>query len=58
LSRSYRPSIPALLAANKIDENPEVTEKNFNFATKNNIPLYYVSASDGTNVVRLFRWGF
>jgi hypothetical protein len=44
-----------VLAANKIDENPEVTEKTFNFATKNSLPLYYVSASNGTNVVRLFR---
>ena len=54
--RQYRPHIPALLAANKIDENIDVTTKNFGFATKNNLPLYYVSASDGTNVVRLFRW--
>ena len=53
--RQYRPHIPALLAANKIDENIDVTTKNFGFATKNNLPLYYVSASDGTNVVRMFR---
>jgi len=53
--RQYRPQIPALLAANKIDENMEVTNKNFGFASKNDLPLYYVSASDGTNVVKLFR---
>ena len=53
--RQHRPHIPALLAANKIDENIDVTTKSFGFATKNNMPLYYVSASDGTNVVRLFR---
>ena len=53
--RQYRPSIPAHLAANKIDENMEVTTRSFGFATKNNMPLHYVSASDGTNVVRMFR---
>ena len=31
----------------------EVTKKNFAFCTKNNIPLHYVSASDGTNVVQV-----
>ena len=53
--RQYRPAIPTLLGANKIDENMEVTTKNFGFATKNNLPLYYVSAANGTNVVKLFR---
>ncbi len=31
-----------------------MTKKTFAFTTKNNIPLYYVSASDGTNVVKMF----
>ena len=31
-----------------------MTTKSFAFTTKNGIPLYYVSASDGTNVVKLF----
>ena len=31
----------------------EVTTKSFAFCTKNNIPLYYVSAADGTNVVKV-----
>ena len=53
--RNYRPSIPCVCAVNKIDENPEVTKKSFAFCTKNQIPLYYVSASDGTNVVKLFQ---
>ena len=35
-------------------ENPDVTTKSFAFCTKNSIPLYYVSASDGTNVVKMF----
>ena len=74
--RQYRPAIPTLLAANKIDENMEVrrqfislqqdqlvdelyhqvTTKSFAFAGKNDLPLFYVSAADGTNVVKLFRW--
>ena len=33
----------------------DVTSKNFGFATKNDLALYYVSASNGTNVVKLFR---
>ena len=52
--RKFRPSIPSFCAANKIDENPEVTSKSFAFATKNKMPMFYVSASDGTNVVKLF----
>ena len=52
--REHRPQIPALCAVNKIDENPEVTSRSFNFADKHGMPLYYVSASRGTNVVRLF----
>ncbi|TRY73054.1 hypothetical protein TCAL_11748 [Tigriopus californicus] len=52
--RKFRPSIPCICAVNKIDENMEVTTKSFAFCTQNNIPLYYVSACDGTNVVKLF----
>ncbi|VDD74421.1 unnamed protein product [Mesocestoides corti] len=58
--RSYRPDIPCFCAANKIDAHAfsaadmEVTKKAFNFAKKNSIPFYFVSASTGTNVVRVF----
>ncbi|XP_064224360.1 rab-like protein 2B isoform X3 [Aotus nancymaae] len=31
-----------------------VTKKSFNFAKKFSLPLYFVSAADGTNVVKLF----
>lgn len=31
------------------------TKKSFHFPRKNNLPHYFVSASDGTNVVRLFK---
>lgn len=33
----------------------EATQKSYAFPQKNNFPFYYVSASDGTNVVRLFK---
>lgn len=52
--REYRPEIPCFCAANKIDADPVVTRKAFNFPKKFGIPLYFVSASDGTNVVKLF----
>jgi len=53
--RKYRPDIPCILAANKIDIDYEVTNKQFNFAKKYRMPFYFVSASDGTNVVKVFR---
>eukprot|EP00761_Pharyngomonas_kirbyi_P011930 gb/GECH01011956.1/.p1 GENE.gb/GECH01011956.1/~~gb/GECH01011956.1/.p1 ORF type:complete len:188 (+),score=42.81 gb/GECH01011956.1/:1-564(+) len=51
---TQRQNIPCLVAANKIDMDPETTRKDFAFAKQNNFPLYYLSASDGTNVVKLF----
>jgi len=30
-----------------------VTEKKFAFAEQNNMPFYFVSAADGTNVVKV-----
>jgi len=53
--RQYRPEIPCILVANKIDVDISVTKKQFNFAKKYNLPFYFVSASDGTNVVKIFR---
>jgi hypothetical protein len=32
---------------------PRASSKDFAFATKNNIPLYYCSASTGVNVVKV-----
>lgn len=32
----------------------KVTQKSFSFARKFSLPLYFVSAADGTNVVKLF----
>ena len=33
----------------------EVTKKTFAFIDKHELPLYYVSASDGTNVVKVIK---
>jgi Rab-like protein 2 len=51
--QQHQPHMPTLVVANKIDVDPSVTQKTFAFATKRNLPLYFVSASDGTNVVRV-----
>uniref|UniRef100_A0A8C8J337 Rab-like protein 2B n=1 Tax=Oncorhynchus tshawytscha TaxID=74940 RepID=A0A8C8J337_ONCTS len=32
-----------------------VTQRNFNFAKKQGLPLYFVSAADRTNVVKMFK---
>jgi len=53
--REYREDIPCILVANKIDVDYSVTKKSFNFAKKYHMPFYFVSASDGTNVVKVFR---
>lgn len=53
--RDIRPHIPCLCAVNKIDSAMEVTKRSFSFPKKHDMPLYFVSAADGTNVVRLFR---
>ncbi|XP_035425168.2 rab-like protein 2B isoform X2 [Cygnus atratus] len=52
--REFRPEIPCIVVANKIDADMKVTQKNFNFARKFSLPFYFVSAADGTNVVKLF----
>jgi Rab-like protein 2 len=53
--RDIRPHIPCLCAVNKIDTAMEITKKSFSFPKKHDMPLYFVSAANGTNVVRLFR---
>jgi Rab-like protein 2 len=40
--------------ANKIDLDISVTERHFSFIEKMDIPLFFVSASTGVNVVRGF----
>uniref|UniRef100_A0A672GPZ0 RAB, member of RAS oncogene family-like 2 n=1 Tax=Salarias fasciatus TaxID=181472 RepID=A0A672GPZ0_SALFA len=53
--REYRPEIPCCVVANKIDADLKVTQRSFNFAKKQGLPFYFVSAADGTNVVKMFR---
>ncbi|XP_025782837.1 rab-like protein 2B isoform X2 [Puma concolor] len=50
--REFRPEIPCIVVANKIDDI-KMTQKSFNFARKFSLPLYFVSAADGTNVVKV-----
>jgi len=52
--RQHCEHIPTIVCANKIDINKEVTAKAFNFPTKHNLPLFFASAADGTNVVTMF----
>jgi Rab-like protein 2 len=33
----------------------QVTSKSFNFAAKHKLPFFFVNASDGTNVVKIFQ---
>lgn len=47
--------IPTIVVANKIDIDYKVTSKSFNFAAKRKLPFFFVSASDGTNVVKIFQ---
>ena len=44
-----------MLVANKIDVDYNVTRKEFKFAAKHNLPFFFVSAADGTNVVKVFQ---
>ncbi|RYG48306.1 hypothetical protein EON67_07730 [archaeon] len=53
--RKYCETIPCFCVANKIDVDYAVTSKTFAFPAKHNLPFYYVSAADGTNVVQCFR---
>ncbi|XP_022783009.1 rab-like protein 2A [Stylophora pistillata] len=53
--REYRENIPCIVIANKIDVDYTITQKSFNFPKKHGLPFYFVSASDGTNVVKAFR---
>lgn len=53
--REYCPDVPCIVVANKIDVDYAVTKKEFKFASKNNLPFFFVSAADGTNVVKVFQ---
>ena len=51
--REFCEGIPCVLVANKIDVDYNVTRKEFKFASKHNLPFFFVSAADGTNVVKV-----
>ena len=53
--REYCQDVPCILVANKIDVDYNVTRKEFKFAAKHNLPFFFVSAADGTNVVKVFQ---
>lgn len=52
--KKYCGNIPVILVANKFDIKPSITQKKFKFSEKFNIPLYFTSAANGVNVVRVF----
>ena len=53
--REYCQDVPCILVANKVDVDYNVTKKEFKFASKNKLPFFFVSAADGTNVVKVFQ---
>ena len=53
--REYCQDVPCILVANKVDVDYNVTKKEFKFASRNNLPFFFVSAADGTNVVKVFQ---
>ncbi|KAF4734663.1 Rab-like protein 2A, partial [Perkinsus olseni] len=53
--RQHVEDVPAICVANKIDIDMTVTERNFAFPARHKLPFYFVSASNGTNVVKVFR---
>lgn len=52
--RRHCPTIPCILVANKVDVDYMVTNKNFKFPREHNMPFFFVSSADGTNVVKVF----
>merc|ERR1712066_997332 len=53
--RHYCPDIPVICVANKIDMDRSMAKKKFNLPETHKLPFYFVSSSDGTNVVRVFK---
>ena len=54
--RTHCPSTPCMLVGNKIDLEKRSVERKYTLADKMNCPFNLVSAADGTNVVRVFRF--
>ena len=49
----YLSSLAFVFIPNIFVVDYKVTQKSFNFARKNHLPFHFVSASDGTNVVKV-----
>ncbi len=52
--RDFRPKIPIICIANKIDVDMAVMNKDFAFPRKHGMHFYFCSAADGSNVVAAF----
>lgn len=52
--RRHCPSIPCIVVANKVDVNYDVTRKSFKFPKDHDLPFFFASSADGTNVVKVF----
>lgn len=51
--RSSCPTVPCVIIGNKIDVDPETTQKNYALVEKMNGTFHLTSAADGTNVVKV-----
>ena len=52
--RKYRPNIPCIVVATKVDVDYMATKKNFEFPKEHNLPFFFSSSADGLNVVEIF----
>lgn len=52
--QEYAPGIPTFVVANKVDVDYSVTQRSFSWPAKHRLPFFFVSAADGTNVVKAF----
>ena len=53
--RNHCPHIPVIIIANKIDLDPRTTKRSYKYIEDLKVPFNFVSAADGTNVVKIFR---
>jgi Rab-like protein 2 len=53
--RSFCPTIPCIVIANKIDIDERATQRKYKFVEDLGVPFQFVSAADGTNVVSIFK---
>ena len=53
--RHHCPYIPCIVIANKIDIDERATQRKYKFVEDLGVPFNFVSAANGTNVVKIFR---